>query len=301
MSTRIAAIGIAVAFVVPALADTLVPGQGFTATQLASAAREAERARPLQLERARVLLAQSDTLRAGLVLNPDRVRAALTRDEQAALNVAIGPRTSRTPAQLAWLARGARVVVAPGPEPEVSGLYNAIADAWLLLRWRNIGGAWRITAARLVPGAELRPADEAAAWTDQSGTLTDALQAAEARALRRFEELFRSQASADGVFLAPGSGGLDARAAVLGSCDRWLASLVRWATEPGRQARIREVRAALGAGGNSLPEDVQALPTNVRATFLPTAGLTTDAGERLLWVSPLAPQVMLATDLGEGS
>ncbi len=301
MSIRIAVLCIAAALVVPARAGTLEPGQGFTPGHLVSAARAGEQRRPWQLERARVLRAQTDTLRAGLVLNPDLANAALTRDEQAALRVAIGPRTSRTSAQLSWLARGARVAVAPGPEPEVSGLYNPIADAWLLLRWQSVAGAWRIDAARLVPGPELRPIDEATFWADQHGALTDALQAAEARALRRFEELFRNAAAADGVFLAPVGRSAGSRAGVLRSCDRWLASLARWATEPGHLARVRELRAALGEGGDALPEEVRALPTQVRATFLPTAGLATDAGERLLWVSPLAPQLVLLTDSGAES
>jgi hypothetical protein len=159
-------------------ADNSATGRvGFTTSELEVAGRQALVGASQQLQVARVLYAQTETLRLGLVLNPDAIRGSLSSSEQGTLSAALGPNSDILQARLAWFARSASVRVGPSESPDTTGLYNSLADMWLVLRWAKVGGVWRVVGAKLSDGKALRPFDEAPSWTNHPSDYASAIGA----------------------------------------------------------------------------------------------------------------------------
>jgi len=276
---------------------------GFTAADLAAAATGARNGEERGLRAARAILAQTETLRAALMLNPDAAMAALPESERAILAAALGPDDGALSARLGWFARSAVVRVAPGAGLGAAGLYNPIADAWLLVRWDALGGALRLTEAAVADGPQLRPARDGAFWIEAGAGDARALAAQRTAAFAAFDRVFRR--GGDAIFDNAGDPVLSGRAAVWAKCDRWLAGLAAWGADPARAAQVRRTRAALTEGPASaagrrlgLPNGLDALPPRLRATMAPVAAWETPGGAMLLFASPLSARHALLMRLG---
>ena len=262
------------------LAMDAVPQGRFSADDLAARVAPHSFAR----EEGRVRTAAADLLRAELILDFDRGWLSRTRDEQAALRLALGPTTPELRPAIQWLLIGAR------PLPigiDLIGYYNPLADVWLVTRWRFAPSGWRVDEAFLVPGIALRPARESSEWTEAQGSYGAALRQADARAVYRFSQ------AANGL----GSGALrltlaqrreDNIRAALAQIAPWLASLRRFQQD-------RPAWTALHAWLSSRTD----LPPALRTTLIPVGTLAAPDGTALILMSPRAPS--LAVLLGNPS
>jgi hypothetical protein len=291
---------LAAAIALPADAGT---PHGFSAADLAAAGKTAQ-ANDTVVE-ARQLAAATDTLRAAFILNPRTAWTTLTPDERATLQNALGEWAAGDDIELAWFMRGAAVRVGTPAGGAMTGLYNPVADAWLLLGWARSGGEWRVIEAAITPGARLRPASEGADWTARAGVTARVLASAHQLALHSFDELTGEARSTD-VFAALTLTRDEDRPEVHGRIDRWLGTLAGWRRDPARMKAFQELRGqiigrrvgAIAVSDKQPLLDVMSLPLNVRTSLTPVAAIAHDDGASLLMVSPLFPSLMVMADFG---
>lgn len=263
--------------------------KGFTAADLNTAARSAQAAP--DLGDAREAVAQSETLRAAFVLSPAGGWKLLSPDEARALHMAFGGPRPLGDDAVQWFMRGAS---AGASASDTTGLYNPIADAWLVLRWQRIGGTLRIRDAVFLPGDALRDADDRTPWNRRAGAYADALAASEASARTSFASL-----DSDRFFAALGPLKLQASDEAFAQVTDRMASLKPWGSDKSRLAQWKSLhkRLAEGKAGGT----VSALPPTIRASLVPMAALQRDGGgDSLLLISPLAPQMVVAADYSKG-
>ena len=268
--------------------------RGFSTRDMESAARTTI---DPDLAEAREKRAEADTLRAAFVLDPTAAAAVLSEDERVVLDTAFGPPTQLRDAELRWFMRSASVRVTPGSKG-MSGLYNPIADVWLLLDWSRVGGSWRLIEAALVPGAELRPEPESASWRDAPGLYTVALANAKALAAARFDQLPEVTANKD-LFAALAARRRTLQRRSFERIDAMLGSVGTWIRDPAHSwaALRREVVEGKAAPTmSSLP-----LPIVVRASLTPAAAIMRPDGASLLLVSPLDPDIVVTADFADTS
>ncbi|MEI9905018.1 MAG: hypothetical protein WDN06_14435 [Asticcacaulis sp.] len=144
--------------------------KGFTAGDLTAAAR-AGRPDPAMAD-AREQLAHTEAMRAAFVLSPAArgnccppTKRAISAWRSAHLG-----RWATTPCN--GSCAGASSSANSG---DVTGLYNPIADVWLVLRWQRVGGAPRIADAVFLPGSALRDSTDRTPWTERPAAYADAL------------------------------------------------------------------------------------------------------------------------------
>jgi len=271
---------------------------GFSAEELARRTATADTAEasapragltPEQRERG----AQSDTLRAGFVLDPAVAWETLSPDEADVLHRAFGPDRATAGAEIAWFMRGAAVRAAG---EDLAGLYHPVADVWLLLHWERAGGVPRVIDAALVPGDALRPPAEAAAWTGDGRNYALALAEADARATARFAAL-PTVTDSGFLFAALAADRPVHRERALAALRQWVGSLASWAVEPVRRDAWRALHADLSRGG-ATAGPAASLPMAVRASLAPAAAIEGPDGVSLLLVSPLYPTLYVTADFG---
>lgn len=236
---------------------------------------------------ARRQAAATDMLRAAFVLDMASAWRGLAPDERAQLRLAVGPEAPVTAPALGWFMHGAAVRVAGA---DLAGLYNPIADVWLVLHWRASAGAPRIAAAFLVPGAALRPANEAGRWSESDGPYTAALATADARAAARFLELGEA-GPADALvdWLGPQRAAL--RQQAFAQIAPWLGGLQSWQRSDGwTRLRTRLVAA------DGFAASLSAMPLAIRRSLIPLGAMRGADGNSLLLGSPLAPGRIVAVD-----
>ncbi|MBL8542252.1 MAG: hypothetical protein JNJ63_00450 [Hyphomonadaceae bacterium] len=281
---------------------------GFTPSDLERAASSLRQGSDRDLRTARAIYAQTETLRAALLLNPDAAMYALSPGEREILSGAFGPDDGRLSARIGWFARGATVRVAPGDALGTAGLYNPILDAWLVVRWNVLGGVLRLTDAALADGAVMRPQGEAATWIGAGAGDPAALAGQRDAASARFDEAF-SQYGPDALFVALANPAAARRQEVWARTDRWLAGLAAWGASHERARRVERVHEALVEGPMSasgrrmgLPRALDAMPPRLRATMAPIAAWSTPESEHLLFMSPLSgSRALLMTLNGSGA
>lgn len=231
--------------------------------------------------------ATTDMLRAAFVLDMAGAWQGLAPDERAQLRLAIGPEHATTAAALGWFMYGTAVHLAG---EELAGLYNPIADVWLLLHWRRSAGAPRIAAAFLVPGAALRPDAEAGRWSESDGPYAAALATADSRAAARFRELGEAgPAYALVDWLAPRRMAL--RQQAFAQITPWLGGLQNWR----RSSNWRRLQNRLVAA-DRFAASLASVPPDVRRSLIPLGALRRADGVALLLGSPLAPGRLVAVD-----
>lgn len=273
----------ALALAVPAHAgDT--PTKGFTAGDLKSAAAQTARPSPA-LGDAREFAAQAEVVRAAFVLKPAAGWSVLTPSEARILRLAFGPGRPLGDDAIQWFMRGASASAGNG---DMVGLYNPLADVWLVLRWDRIGGSPRIRDAVFLPGRAVEGGD-GQGWTQSSGPYADALAHNAAVAHIAFTTL-DSYAFFDAFDNVRGPAGNEAYASV----TAWMGSLRPWGEDKTHLKQWRALHKDLAEGRTG--GNVAALPPRVRATLVPMGAITTADGPALLLVSPLAPQMIVAAD-----
>ena len=270
----------AAALVLAAAIAAHAPEQGFSVEALAIGAATATPDPAQARERA----AATDRLRARFVLDPGAAWRSLSGDERERLRLAWGPGDPATGAALVWFMRGAIVRVAG---EDLSGLHNPLADVWLVLRWRTVGGGLRLSDAFLVPGDQFRP-DGMPGWPQRSEPYAAALAAASAEAAVGFVSL-PDRLSSDALVDAIAGQRETLRAQALATIRPWLGSLRRWG--PG-WAALRARLVATDAGDPAL----SSLPQLVRATMAPAGSIERPDGVSLLVVSPLYPSLFAALE-----
>lgn len=235
----------------------------------------------------RPLAAATDMLRVAFVLDTVAAWQGLAPDDRAQLRLAIGPEQERTAAALGWFMYGAAVRIA---RDDLAGLYNPIADVWLVLHWRVSAGAPRLAAAFLVPGAALRPDAEARRWSESGEPYAAALVTADARAAARFTELGEAgPAYALIEWLAPQR--MTLRQQAFAQLTPWLDGLQEWR----RDADWRRLRARLVAA-NGFAAGLSSLPPAVRRSLIPLGAMRRGGVPSLLLGSPLAPGRIVVID-----
>lgn len=267
------------------------PPQGFNAEALAQRLARSDAASAEARERA----AETDLFRAGFTLDPARAWATLSNNEAETLHRALGPERGWEAAELAWFMRGAAVRVAG---EDLAGLYNPVADVWLLLRWERAGGGLRIVEAALVPGASVRPAAEAGAWTGSGALYGIALAEADALAAVRFVQLPGSVGS-DLLFSGVAEARNELRGRAHGAIRRWVGGLAAWSSDPARRSAWAALHRRLLDGGSGAGAAAR-LPTQVRASLTPVAAIDVHGAPSLLLVSPLYPSLYVTADFPAG-
>lgn len=265
------------------------PAGGFSADDLAGRMSGAADTRIAGATRERA--AATDMLRAAFVLNMAAAWRGLAPDDRGQLRLAVGPEAPVTAPALGWFMHGASVRLSGR---ELAGLYNPIADVWLVLHWRSSAGAPRIAAAFLVPGAALRPADEAVGWNTSDGPYAAALATADARAAARFIELGEAgppEALVDR--LARERVALRGRA--FAQIVPWLGGLQSWQRSAGWTRLQPRLVAADGFAAS-----LSSLPAAVRRSLIPLGAIQRADGGSLLLGSPLAPGRIVGIDNPEG-
>jgi hypothetical protein len=263
-----------------------VPTPGFSVEALADRA-----APPASLADARERAAESDSLRAAFTLDPAAAWRTLSDGEAETLHRALGPDRPLSDADLTWFMRSAAVRVAGD---DLAGLYNPLADVWLLLRFARSGGVLRVADAALVAGDVLRPRAEAASWTSSAGLYGVALAEADSRAAARFAVL-PAVASSDLLFNALTERREEQRGRALSAIRRWVASLSPWGSNQARGDAWRALHPDLSEGGPGAGAAAR-LPMAVRASLAPAAAIEGPDGPSLLLVSPLYPSLYVTAD-----
>ncbi len=275
---------LALALAVPAHAANPPPNtKGFTAGDLSAAAR-ASRPSPA-LADAREFAAQTEVVRAGFVLDPAGAWGLLSPSEARTLHAAFGPQRAYGDDAIQWFMRGAQASAGNG---DMTGLYNPLADVWLVLRWDRIGGRPRIADAVFLPGSAVNGGG-GQTWTQSPGPYADAL-ARNASVARVAFALLDSGPFFDAFAPARATAGDQACQSV----KAWMGSLRPWGEAKAHLKQWQALHKDLATGRTG--GTVAALPPRVRATLVPMGAITSADGPALLLVSPLAPQMVVAAD-----
>ena len=271
---------LALALAAPAQAQDT---KGFTAGDLSAAAR-AGRPSPA-LADMREFAAQTEVVRAGFVLDPAGAWGLLSPSEARTLHVAFGPQRPTGDDAIQWFMRGAEASAGNG---DMTGLYNPLADVWLVLRWDRIGGRPRIADAVFLPGSAVNGGG-GQTWTQSPGPYADALARNAAVAHIAFALL-----DSGPFFDAFASVKTPASDQAYQSVTAWMGSLRPWGEDKARLKQWQALHRDLAEGKTG--GTVAALPPKVRATLVPMGAITSADGPALLLVSPLAPQMVVAAD-----
>lgn len=277
-----------------ARSDAKPAARGFASDDLTRFAKDRV---PSGLPATRQQLAHADVIRIAIAGDPRRSDRILSRSERILWDVAFGPPSPLREARLQWFMRGAIGYAAPGSD--VTGLYSAIADTWLVMRWRSVGHDWRIANLILVPGPALRTASDGPVWTYRSGNSAQAIVDQRSVAFARFAAIARrDQAARLFAGLVPNRARL--RAISEGQLDRWLGTTTSWLPGGTNADAWRTLRTRLMSRKGLTDGSLGGLPNTYRATLVPAAEVSTTNGRSLLLVSPLDPNAIVFADFVGG-
>lgn len=260
---------------------------GFSAEDLAVAAREVTGATAPDAAATLSVAARSERIRAVLAVTMDEAPSHLTSEELRVLTTAMGPPGEDRDLLLSYLTRAGSVAIGG---PDLSGIYNPFCDGWLLLRWSHVGGAPRLKGAVLATGNAMRGGIAASSAGDD-------IPFAQALAMRRVhmlgalagldaEYVFRQHAAAREVQTSD----------VLASARLQVGALARWSrANPALLARLEHrIRRADETA-------LLAFPQRVRDAVSPVAVVSTPTGAELVLASPIYPnRTLFAEFSGDG-
>jgi hypothetical protein len=234
----------------------------------------------------------TETLRAAFVLNPETAWTLMTASERMALQTAFGNVAAARSVEIAWFMRGASTAVGNNG---MSGLYNPLADAWLLMVWARVGGVPRVVQAALVPAERLGPGE---GFTAREGDVGAALAAARTDRLAQFEDL-TTNATAGAILSALAPTRIADRTIVIDRAARWLATLAGWQQAPGQPEAWARLRAEM-LRGRKRGHELALLPKVARETMTPVGVVTHGGGEAVLMMSPLSPALVAISAAASG-
>ncbi|MCX7864843.1 MAG: hypothetical protein N2423_07400 [Novosphingobium sp.] len=233
------------------------------------------------------IAARSESLRMALAIDMEAIPNALLREELEVLTAAFGPPTEDRDILASWLMRGG-LVTATGEG--LSGIYNPLADAWLLMGWRKIGGSARLVWAALTKGHMLRPANQPD-WVESGGPLDDELFRVSRQSLSSLASV-PDELGTDGLVElverfrgAEGGMVLDRARAMAGALAGWASANTNLLKHVNAEALSCSCRA------------LRALPMRTRETLSPLAVLSGPEGEVLVLQSALEPKTMVLASI----
>lgn len=229
------------------------------------------------------IAARSESLRSALALEMGLIQEELSREELAILTAAFGPPTEDRDIIASWLMRGG---LTTATDQGLSGIYNPLADAWLLMGWRTVGGSPRLVWAALAKGHMLRPADQPD-WVESDGLLDDELSRISRQSLNSLSSV-PDQLGTDGLVElverfrgAEGKVVFDRARAMVGALAGWSSANTNLLKRVNAEVVSCSCRA------------LRALPMRIRETLSPLALLSGPEGEILVLQSALDPQRMV--------
>lgn len=218
-------------------------------------------------------------MRALMAINMAAAPRAIPADDLRIVTAAFGPPAADRDILANWLMRGGQVA-ATGEG--LSGIYNPLADAWLLLGWDGPPDDPRLVWAALVQGNMLREPGEPD-WIDGTGSLASELERAARQSRVAFAGLPQSLGTRGLVELVETYRGLQGTL-VLERIRQMGGAVARWSKS--NPAALEGVRAGLATGEDPA---LAALPTPVRETLVPMAVLTGTGGEVIVLQSARDP------------
>lgn len=233
-------------------------------------------------------------LRDRLAEDPVKLAAELTPRERMLLEGAVGPIDENAAPLLRRFAAGAMVRDTPAG---VTGLYNPLSDAWLILSWLKTAQGPALYAVNLVDGADLR--GDGKRWWSQDGAYADALGGAWKASAAAFDAQLAQLppiSREDDADVAAIAGRLARQEAAVRLAARDAA--LSGALERGRQASIVHP-AADGVASEAL--QVAALPASVRRSMALALVIKRPGGVSGAYVTPAAPGLLLFIDLDAGN
>ncbi len=252
---------------------------GFTQSDLAQAA-SANDAEALRTSAARQIAARTEILRAVMATNMPGAQRRISRDEMQVLTIALGKPTPTRDIMFSWLMRSGVTTAANG---EISGIYSPLADAWLVLRWAQLGGSPRLVDAALVRGTSLRPVDTQPDWRTSRAPFAAAVLQTKLQAVDSFASL-PDALPAPRLFRLLGAMRDAERVAVLDRTGEMLGGISAWSRANG--ASIAAVERMI----RKHPDlSLLTLPERVRADLSPMAVITSPQGTLLVLQSPVYP------------
>jgi hypothetical protein len=231
----------------------------------------------------------AERFRAGMVLNPQAFLAAQSPSEQAQVAAGLGQIGEREATHVSWYFRAAIAhVVVPGRGAVL--YYNPLVDIAVFTTWQRVDGVWRLTSARPIDGAALRP--DGGYWIDSADSAYRDALAVRARSSLAARGELRDPANPAFPLLRSRSSSLQA-------------GLAAWRADRARAAASEAVRRSLAAAANPAPEgptreQLQALSPDIRRTLALTAVFRRGDGVSLAYVSPLQPGLLIFVDLDAG-
>lgn len=239
------------------------------------------------------LAEESAALRAAFIFNPGDVGGLVGEQGQRALAMSLGAGSPEHTARLSWFMRGATTRIArPSGGAVVVGYYNPIADMWLLTRWAEVAGSWRLGEAAVLRGVDFADGQASPPWVaqptaDLGGVLAQNLAAFDAR----FSGPDPTGAFADAIAHPAGRLLDDQAAHRLSSIAARRDDARRWRAVEQVRRRIIDHAAAIPGGAG-----VAAMPDRVRQTLTLAAVLPGQGRRWLVFVSPLAPQIVVIAE-----
>ncbi|MFL0670370.1 MAG: hypothetical protein ACJLS3_02725 [Erythrobacter sp.] len=218
-------------------------------------------------------------MRALMAINMAAAPRAIPADDLRIVTAAFGPPAADRDILANWLMRGGQVA-ATGEG--LSGIYNPLADAWLLLGWDGPPDDPRLVWAALVQGNLLREPGEPD-WVDGTGSLASELERAARQSRVAFAALPQSLGRRGLVELVETYRGLEGTL-VLERIRQMGGAAARWRKR--NPAALGRVRAGLAIGEDPA---LAALPAPVRGTLVPMAVLTGTGGAVIVLQSARDP------------
>jgi hypothetical protein len=267
------------------------PDGGFSSQDLSAASQAGLVDRSTR--NSRIALAQTERLRALFVRDPRQAWASLSPDESALLARVLDPGTPVRDLAISWLMRNGAAQSSTLDGGKFTGLYSSLADVWLLLRWAEVGGAWRIVDARLLPAKALL--EETAEEPGSSGTPQSGFVQSYRDALARFSALVSDQTPTS-IMNRRNAARAQDQALAHRQIDVWLASLKSLYELPGPAATLDALPAQLVAQAQDEGSNLDLLPISGLQTFIPLGVLSQDTGRSVLLGSPFYPTVLIRAD-----
>jgi len=236
------------------------------------------------------IAAQTEFLRALLAVDMANASRAIPADDLRIVSAAFGPPAQDRDILVNWLMRGGQAFAT---REGLSGIYNPLADAWLLLGWRPVGADARLVWAALVEGEVLREAGQPD-WSEGQGALGNELERAADQSSAAFLAIPETLGTGGLVELVETYRGLQG-ALVLDRVRDMGGALASWSAA--NPAALQRLRVAIE---RKRDKALRELPDPVRESLSPMAALTGPDGVILVLQSPIDPSRTILVRIGEG-